>query len=267
MFGRADAGPAGEWDDEGEPAEARPVSLPPHLTGDLDALLSTRPCFRGALRGYDRMQVDNYVAWAEAEMTTMRRQTDHLLGRYGAAQAELEISRRLLAHSPRGRELSSASDRVGEMLRLAADEATSMTAAGADEAERILAEARLEADARLRKAQEIKQLATAASDQIREQARRERAEATGMLERARRQAQELLREAAEERDRLTGEAADARARLVAMEAEVDDLRRQRDEARHLLRRLTDQIGQALDAVSAVVPEERVLFDGNVAQLT
>jgi hypothetical protein len=49
--------------------------------------------------------------------------------------------------------------------------------------------------------------------------------------------------------------------------EVDDLRRQRDEARQLLRRLTDQIGQALEAVSAVVPEERILFDNNVAQLT
>jgi cell division septum initiation protein DivIVA len=157
--------------DEGEPAEGPTLAPPPHLAGDLDGLLSTRPCFRGALRGYDRIQVDNYVAWAESELVTLRRQSDHLLGRYGAAQAELEISRRLLAQSPRGRELSSASDRVGEMLRLAADEATSMTAAGADEAERILADARLEADARLRKAHEIKEAALAASDQMREQAR------------------------------------------------------------------------------------------------
>jgi cell division septum initiation protein DivIVA len=272
MFRRAEVVPAGE-PVEGEPIEASLSTPPPHLTGALDAMLSVRPCFRGQLRGYDRMQVDNYVAWAETEMQAMRRQSDLLLGRCGAAQAELEISRRLLSQSPRGRELSSASDRVGEMLRLAADEASSMTAAGADEAARILAEARLEADARLRKAHEIKQAAMAASDQIREQTRREREEATGIIERARRQAQELLHDAATERDRLAAEAADARARLAAVQAEVDDLRRQRDEARQLLRRLTDQMGQALEAVSAVVPDERVLagervlFNGNVAQLT
>jgi cell division septum initiation protein DivIVA len=266
MLRRVEADAAEEWTEEESLAESL-FSPPPHVTGALDAMLSTRPCFRGALRGYDRMQVDNYVAWAESELQAMRRQSDLLLGRFGAAQAELEISRRLLSQSPRGRELSTASDRVGEMLRLAADEASSMTAAGADEAERILAEARLEADARLRKAQEIKQLAIATSDQIREQARREKAEAAGLLERARQQADELLRDAATERDRLTGEAADARARLAAVQDEVDDLRRQRDEARQLLRRLTDQIGQALEAVSAVVPEERIIFDNNVAQLT
>jgi len=59
----------------------------------------------------------------------------------------------------------------------------------------------------------------------------------------------------------------------ALQRQVEDLRRQRDEARSLLRRLTEQIGQALDAVSAVVPDERItredriIFDGNIAQLT
>jgi cell division septum initiation protein DivIVA len=237
------------------------------VTGDLDALLSTEPCFRGALRGYDRSQVDNYVAWAEAEMVAMRRQTDQLLMRHGAALVQLEAVRRRLVRSSRGRDLSSASDRVQEMLRLAAEEASRIAAAGAEEAKQILAEARLEADARLRKAREIKQAAIAAADQLREQARTERAEAAGVLERARRQAQELLHDASAERDRLTAEAADARARLAAVQGEVDDLRRQRDEARHLLCRLTDQLGEAIDAVTAVVPNERVVFDNNVAQLT
>ena len=49
-------------------------------------------------------QVDNYAAWAEAELTTLRRQVDHLLVRFGDCSAELEISRRLLADAPRGRE-------------------------------------------------------------------------------------------------------------------------------------------------------------------
>jgi cell division septum initiation protein DivIVA len=267
MFRRVETVPAEGCDTEGEPLEGESLLYPPHLPGDLDALLSTRPCFRDALRGYDRRQVDSYVAWAEAELLARRRQADLLLARLGEARAELELADRLRAQSDRGRDLSAASDRVGQMLQLAAAEASSMTDASAEEAERILIEARMEADARLRKAQEIKRAAVAVSDQLREQARRERAEAAGTLDRARREAEALLRNATAERDRLIGEAADAQVRLAAVQDEVDDLRRQRDEARQLLRRLTEQIGQALDAVTAVVPNERILFDNNVAQLT
>jgi hypothetical protein len=36
---------------------------------------------------------------------------------------------------------------------------------------------------------------------------------------------------------------------------VDDLRRQRDQARQSLRGLTDRIGEALQAVAATVPED------------
>jgi cell division septum initiation protein DivIVA len=267
MFRRVETDPAEGGDAEGKLLEGEPLPIPADLSGNLDGLLSTRPCFRDRLRGYDRRQVDHYVAWAEAELVARRRQADLLLGRLGAARAELERSHRLRARSNRGRDLSAASDRVGQMLQLAAAEASSMAEASAEEAERILGEARMEADARLRKAQEIRRAAVAVSDQLREQARRERAEAAGTLERARRQAETLLRDASAERDRLIGEAADAQARLAAAQEEVDDLRRQRDEARQMLCRLTDQIGQALDAVTAAVPNERVLFDNNVAQLT
>jgi F0F1-type ATP synthase membrane subunit b/b' len=47
------------------------------------------------------------------------------------------------------------------------------------------------------------------------------------------------------------ERADAAAqRLAAVQAELADLRRQRDEARASLRRLTDQIGEMLQAVGS-----------------
>ena len=141
-----------------EPAAGVAAVGLPNLTGDLDSLLSTAPCFRVRARGYDRLQVDNYVAWAEAELATGRREIDHLLARYGACSAELEISRRLLAQAPKGVDLSAVSDRVRDMLRLAADEATAMVDAARDEADRLLAETRAEADARLRKAHEIKEL-------------------------------------------------------------------------------------------------------------
>lgn len=249
----------------------------PNLSGDLDELLSQRPVFRTRVNGYDRLQVDNYAAWVEAELATLRREVDHLLMRFGDCSAELEISRRLLADAPR-REVFPVSERVQEMLQLAAEEAAALTEAGVQEAERILAEARAEADARLRKAHEIKEMAVRAADGLNAQARRLRAEANGYLDTARHQADQLLRDAATERERLAAEAAGERDRLaveaagerdrLAVEAarerdraaaaaavrladvqsEVDDLRQQWDQARQSLRGLTDRIGEALQAV-------------------
>ncbi|HEY0401834.1 MAG TPA: hypothetical protein VGD09_07435, partial [Blastococcus sp.] len=66
----------------------------PNFTGDLGELLGLRPVFRTRLHGYDRLQVDNYAAWAETELATVRREVDHLLVRFGDCSAELEISRR-----------------------------------------------------------------------------------------------------------------------------------------------------------------------------
>jgi cell division septum initiation protein DivIVA len=256
------AAPVGGVEEAGRPGSR------PNLAGDLDELLGSEPIFRVRLHGYDRLEVDNYAAWAERELTALRRQVDHLLARYGEASAELEISRRLLADSPRGREPFPVSERVEEMLRLAADEAAALTEAGAKEADRILAESRTEADALLRKAHQIKESAVASADELLEYARRERAEASALLAQARSDAADVLRSAAEEQERLgevaalerEREAAAAAAHLADVQAEVDDLRRQRDEARESLRRLTDQIGQALQAVNATVADQQVVGD-------
>ena len=230
------------------------------LTGSLDSLLSDAPSFRTRVHGYDRLQVDNYVAWAESEIATARRQLDDLLARYGVCSAELEISRRLLAQAPKGVDFSAVSDRVRDILRLASDEATSMIETGRAEADHLLAEARVEADARLRKAHQIKELAAETADGMIADARHARAEAATVLERARRQAAE----AAAERDRLTDEAAEVHERLVGVQAELDDLRRQRDDAGATLRRLTDRIGEALAVLTGGPPDQYLLVDNHVA---
>jgi chromosome segregation ATPase len=106
-------------------------------------------------------------------------------------------------------------------------------------------------------------MAVVAADELQEQARRVRAEAAALLEQARLEAAELLRDAAAERERLDVEAAQERdrvaaaaaARLAGVQAEVDDLRRQRDQARQSLRGLTDRIGEALQAVAATGPDD------------
>ena len=268
----------------GDQGGARGGSPLPAFTGALDNLLGSAPVFRSRMRGYDPAEVDTYVSWAESELRSVRRQVDDLLARFGACSAELEISRRLLADAPRGRVVFPVSERVEEMLQLAADEAAAMTENGAREAEHLLAEARSEADARLRKAHEIKEAAVRAADELRDQARKQRAVAQSVLDRARAEAADVLRTAASERDRLGEQAAHERDRLAAvaveerrrlddeavreredatsaaaerlagLQAEVADLRRQRDQAHQSLRGLSSRIGEALQAVAATVPD-------------
>jgi cell division septum initiation protein DivIVA len=290
MFRRTEVAPdgSGREPDGPRPAGTTPAGNfvvdpeMPNFSGDLAALFTTAPVFRSSVRGFDRLQVDNYVSWAEAELRAARRETDDLVERYGRACAELEISRRLLARSPEGQEMTVLSERMGRMLRMAADEAAALSAAGQAEADQILADARTEADARLRKAHEIKQLAIEASDRMREEARLLRAEATAEVDRARAQAAQILRDAAGERQRLAVEAAEARSRaeaelaqwlsdtraaarreqeetaaaaeavLAEMKGELDELHRRRDRACESLLRLNEQIGVALDTVADVV---------------
>jgi hypothetical protein len=211
-----------------------PAVQRPDLDGNLAQLLDRRPMFRRRHRGYDRVQVDNYVGWAEAELEAARRQCDYLLTRYGACVAQLEVTRR----APRRTATGAVSARLGVMLGLAAEEAEGITAAGIDEAERIVAGARVEAEARLRKVAGIREAAIAAGEELRAQARCD--------------AEQLLDSAAAQRDAAAIEAA---AELSAVRAEVEDLRRQRDDARRSLERLTAQIGQALQAVVTGDPDE------------
>ena len=235
------------------PVVAEPAARP-GAVGALDGLLTDAPVFRTAVRGYDRLQVDNYVAWAEAEITAARRETDDLMARYGQASAELEISRRLLAQSPEGQEMTFVSERMGRILQMAADEASEVTASASADADRILAEARADADARLRKAHQIKQAAIATGDRIREEADELRALAAAELERARHQADQYLREAAAQlRREAQAAAAAAQAQVAALQDEVQELCARRDQARDHLRRLNEQIGEALDALTGDQP--------------
>jgi cell division septum initiation protein DivIVA len=250
----------------------------PNLSGDFDELLDTRPVFRTRVHGYDKLQVDNYVSWAEGELEGARRAGDHLLARLAACAAELaEHRRRPVPVAATAPDLSAVSERVAEILRLAADEADEILEVAAEEADSIVADARLEAEARLHKTDLLREAGLAAAEHLRERALRDRVEAAETVERARREAEQLLRDAAVERDRLDAEAAARRAldeerarqdrdsaaavaagRLLAVQDEVADLKQQRDEAYRSLRRLTAQIGDALHAVGAIAPEERIV---------
>jgi colicin import membrane protein len=117
-----------------------------------------------------------------------------------------------------------------------------------DHAGDIVAQARAEADARMANVTALREAATAARDE----ARRDRARAAAELDAARRTAASVLAEAQAARDEAEATAA---LRLAALESEMADLRRQRDEARAYLRRLTGQIEQALQSLTAVLPDD------------
>ena len=210
MFRRNEVPAGGAFGSEGPPFPW----TDPASSGELDALLAPRPVFRAALRGYDRLQVDNYVARAETELLAVRRANDDLLTRYGACSAELEIARRLLACSPAGREQVRTSERVGEILRLAADEAARLTEAGAADADRIRGVARAEADALLRRAREVRDGAVADCERMRAEAEEARAAAEEELARAHAEVRRLAARLDEALQTLAGEEQPARAPLA-----------------------------------------------------
>lgn len=254
----------------------------PNLRGDLDSVLEFLPSFRVALRGYDHSQVDSYVSWAERELRAARRSCDDMAARFAACSAELEQTKRQLARSDAGRDAREISDRVGQILELAAEEAAALTAAGAVEADGLVERARTYAAAMLRRAHEAEDTAAAETERSAEL----QAAAAAALDRARIETAQLRSSTAAERSRLDVEATQLRERLdqesaaqralaedkarrqreqeaaaaaermAAVHREVDDLLGQRNRARESLRRLTDQIGEALQTLVTSLPGER-----------
>jgi hypothetical protein len=140
----------------------------PNVFGDLTTLFEAGPMFRRAVAGYDRFQVDTYVRWAEEELATARRESEHLMARHVRTQVALEEARAELSHCTGGREFLQVSRRIGSMLAAAVDEAEGIRAAAeADraalsaQAEEIVASARhMLADARVEAVRLVAEAAT-----------------------------------------------------------------------------------------------------------
>lgn len=242
--------------EEGDPAAPPPPTSPidPFLahpvkgkwSGSLAALLEAGPAFSPSLRGYNQVEVDNYVASAETALSASRHLTTELLDRVSSSEAELRNARELLAQSPHGRDLAQVSERVAGMLRLAAEEAEATTRSGQAEAERIVADAWIEADLIKRR---LHKLEAEAASRL-EQTERRDSDAAATVERARQQAARLLQEAAAERQRLDTEAAQARANEDAAAAEQRAALEEKS-------RLTYQAAEAAAAARMVAAEQQL----------
>jgi cell division septum initiation protein DivIVA len=110
------------------------------------------PEFAHALRGYDRAQVDEYVAW-------MRTQ---------AVQAEEQATRAELALAQCRRELASSPTTAGISQRLAA-----MLQLATEEADDIRTRARVESDATIREAEQRAARTVDEANQLRDAIQRE----------------------------------------------------------------------------------------------
>ncbi|MFW3168522.1 hypothetical protein [Geodermatophilus sp. CPCC 206100] len=194
----------------------------------LAALFEPRPRFRRRLRGYDRADVDDYVAWVESELLVrpVPGTSGIRCSRCNDAAVPAPPVPALAVADAEQRDAVLLVGAMRELLRLAEVRAAEVVAEAERDAEQVRATARAEAEARLGNVSDLRNAA---------------------LERVRRQAEELLREAAAERARLQEEAA-------AAAAELADLRRRQDDARESLRLLTDSLGAALEGSPAVGPD-------------
>ncbi|MGY1750291.1 hypothetical protein [Modestobacter sp. SYSU DS0511] len=217
----------------------------PNLSGDLASMMREQPVFGVALAGYDRLQVDNYVAWAEQELDTMRRENDDLTVRLGQACAELGAAREELAHSPAGQELGRISGRIREILQLAADEAADLRRRAVEDADRVLTEATRRADETLEASRGHEARTNAECERLVARAQRLHEEAEQVAAQARADAEQLRRDAADERERLDTEAARQReaelraARVRIAELEASSARAREEADATLTRRLAD----------------------------
>jgi colicin import membrane protein len=281
--------PPGAVPGTGKTAPEYPPAVPggpvpprrPNLQGDLGSVLEFLPEFRPAVRGYERSQVDSYVAWAERELRAARRSADEMAARFASSSAQLERVQEELARSEIGRSARQVSDRMARLLDVAAEEAEQITAAAAAEGEQVVAEAREYAAAMLRHAREVEEAAVADE----ERAARSRAEADAALQAVRGEAAEIRAAAAAERDRLAADAEAERARLdresaarraeaeekarrqreqeaaaaaegvASARREVEELQRRRDQVAESLRLLTERIGEALQTLAEGLPLE------------
>ena len=183
----------------GPPPSPRPGRrAPPNLTGDLDELLSTAPCFRtrlARLRPPPGRQLRGLGGVGARRRAGA--QLDHLLGPLRRLLGRAGDLPPAAGARPRRASTSSpVSDRVREMLRLAADEAAAMV----DAARRGGRPPRwprrgwrpMRGCARRTRS---RSWPPTTADEMLDQARRDRAEAAALLERARTEAAELVRQA------------------------------------------------------------------------
>ena len=219
---------------------------------------SSMPEFAIALRGYDRDQVDEYVARLRDWMVEAQSRVDLA---ESAAEAERRdaaaLRDRLAELESKGPQLppsfESLGAKIASMLALAEESATELRQRAEEDAEARLSQARRAADQLLRNAEaRLAEARQAAEELLRNAETRSREEAearaSDLITDARRLAGDIVRHAEE---RAAATVAEAEARHDRLTADIAAILDRRQEIIEDLSRLRD----ALDAtISSPVPE-------------
>jgi len=191
----------------------------------LPMLGDDEPHFDIAIRGYDKRQVDDYVARAESEIAEMQIARDSALASsadraalLANRDAHIESLKRQAAKASDTLNAANVSDRIRDMLRLATEEAAQTRRSAEEEAERVISAARSDGE-------RVRQDAAAEQQRLTSAARQRGAEAEQKLAQARLQAKSELDAAHAEIKRLNDSAEVERNRLdtaaAAARAEAD----------------------------------------------
>ena len=237
----------------------------------LPLLDSDEPFFDVTMRGYDKRQVDDYVARAVAQIAELEAARDAALAtsadraaQLASREAQIESLRVQAAKKTETLDPAAVSDRIRDMLQLATEEAAQTRRSAEVEAERVLTGARAEAERMRAEAAGEQQRLTANAAQRSAEADQKlaqaRTEAAAELDRARAEALRIVEAARAERDRLDAKAAAARS---AADAESAQRRRTAEEDFEItlrLRRSEAEQQHAADHEAARATAERLVRD-------
>lgn len=155
------------------------------------------------VRGYNRQQVDNYVAWRAGQVRDLE-------GRLSQSLAEIEHLRRELAEahaSARRPAHEEISERVGQILKLAADEAKAEREHGSSDANELREAAKSETDKlRSEVKQEVDRLKAEAQDRAERMLTAAQEQADNAAATARAEAEELVSSAHAAAEKTVSEA-------------------------------------------------------------
>lgn len=208
------------------------------------------PTFSTAMRGYDRVQVDEYTAHLRQLLDEAERRA--VVNGAGALPAPDHIA-------PAPSDFDALGERIATMLRLAEEEAEDRRRRAREETEVAVARA-------IEQAEEIRRVAESDVQDLRNSRAEAQAEAKGILDAAREQAEDLLgrarRHAEDQAEGIIAQAeADARRildeahesgrqRLEEADAERDRLRSETEELEERHQRILDDLARVRAALDA-----------------
>ena len=187
------------------------------------------------VRGYNRQQVDNYVAWRAGQVRELESRLSQSLGEIEHLRRELADARATAARPPH----EEISERVGQILKLAAEEAKAERDHGASDANDTREAARSEADKlRTEAQQEVDRLKTEAQER----------------------AERMLTAAQEQADRaLSTATAEAEQMVSSAHASAEQTVKGANE--HAEKTVTTALAQAKQALDEATARATAIHDG------